>query len=340
MSEKGTISIQLVHEALLEARRRGVASPGLLEKAGIEPRALDSPRARVSSKAFARLWLLLAAQMDDECFGIDRRRLKAGSFAFMARTASREATLGAALQDILRFLNLAFDDLHLRLEHTGGLAAIHLDEPNGARLRAFGHFSLWMIVHGLCCWLVGRRLPILAVELCCAEPDYINDYRVMFSDSLYFSRPHSRLLLNADCLELAVRRSDRELKAFLAGAPANILVRYRDPQSLSARIKAYLRSLKTERWPDLSALCGHFYMSASTLRRKLALEGQSYQGLKDQVRRDICLARLEAGESDVSQLAFDLGFADSSAFYKAFRKWTGSTPGQYRELFVQNAQRG
>ena len=73
---------------------------------------------------------------------------------------------------------------------------------------------------------------------------------------------------------LPVRRSERELKRFLAGAPGNILVRYRDPQSLGARIKVYLRSLKPERWPDLDALSGHFYMAPSTLRRKLAGEGK------------------------------------------------------------------
>lgn len=82
--------------------------------------------------------------------------------------------------------------------------------------------------------------------------------------------------------------------------------------------------------PD--ALSGHFCMAPSTLRRKLAGEGQSYQGLKDQVRRDLVIARLDIGASNFSELAFDLGLADTRAFYKAFKKWTGTTPGQYRAL--------
>ncbi|MBE0762846.1 AraC family transcriptional regulator ligand-binding domain-containing protein, partial [Escherichia coli] len=49
------------------------------------------------------------------------------------------------------------------------------------------------ITHGLACWLVGRRIPILAIDLRCPQPDYIEDYRVMFSDNLRFSRPLSRL---------------------------------------------------------------------------------------------------------------------------------------------------
>jgi AraC-like DNA-binding protein len=180
--------------------------------------------------------------------------------------------------------------------------------------------------------LLGRRIPILAVDLRCPAPDYIEDYRVMFSSNLRFAREHSRLLFNADCLDLPVRRSDRELKRFLAGAPANILVRYRDPQSHVARIKAYLRSLKVERWPDFDTLARHFFMAPSTLRRRLALEGQSYRGLKDQLRRDLALARLDGDEGNFAELALELGFADASAFYKAFKKWTGTTPGQYHRL--------
>ncbi|SCU91258.1 Ornithine utilization regulator (fragment) [Cupriavidus necator] len=72
------------------------------------------------------------------------------------------------------------------------------------------------------------------------------------------------------------------------------------------------------------------HISASTLQRRLAVEGTSFQSLKDQLRRDLAIERLSTSSTPVSQLAAQLGFADTTAFNRAFKVWTGSTPGSYR----------
>ena len=93
--------------------------------------------------------------------------------------------------------------------------------------------------------------------------------------------------------------------------------------------------MPAEAWPEtngLASLC----ISASTLRR-LAEEGHTYQGLKDSVRKELAIVWLAEPQISFAEIAERLGFADTSSFYKAFRKWVGSNPGQYRGLILSDA---
>jgi len=248
-----------------------------------------------------------------------------------------QPTVAAGLDSVLDFLSLMLERLPAQLVRQQSLAEIVLLEPEGEGRRPFTYFAYWMIVHGVACWLAGRRIPILAIELHCAEPDYCEDYRVMFSENLRFDRPRTRMIFSADCLDLPIKRSAEELQRFLALAPANILVKYRDAQSLASRIKLDLRQLPAEDWPETEGLAVQLCMSASTLRRRLAEEGQTYQGLKDNVRKEWAIAWLAEPSISFAEIATRLGFADASSFYKAFRKWAGSNPGHYRSLILNEA---
>jgi AraC-like DNA-binding protein len=336
MLEKDTISLHLVREALLQSCAPGAASAQVLAKAGIDPALLAQPDARVSATSYARLWRLLARRTDDEFFGMDPRKLKSGSLAFLCHACMAQPTLADGLQTGLGFLSLMLDHLPAQLVRQQSLAEIVLLEPETAPRRAFTYFTYWMIVHGVACWLAGRRIPILAIELRCPSPDFCDDYRVMFSDNLRFNRPRTRMIFSADCLDLPIKRSPQELQRFLAHAPANILVKYRDPDSLATRIKHDLRQLPPDTWPETEGLAASLCISASTLRRRLAEEGQTYQGLKDSVRKELAIVWLAEPQISFAEIAVRLGFADVSSFYKAFRKWSGSNPGHYQSLILND----
>ncbi|MCO7567492.1 AraC family transcriptional regulator [Pseudomonas sp. S 311-6] len=335
MSEKDTISMQLVREALLQTCPAGQADAPLLVRAGIDASLLDLPEARVSAEAYARLWRLLARRCNDEFFAMDPRGLRSGSLAFLCRASMAQATLGEGLETALAFLSLMLEDLQPSLVRQQSLAEIVIGEPRDTPRRAFTYFTLWMIIHGVTCWLAGRRIPILAIDLRCAEPPFCDDYRVMFSENLQFDRPRTRMIISADCLGLPLRRTQEELQRFLAEAPGNILVKYRDPASLAWRIREQLRRADPGAWPDAEGQASALCISVSTLRRRLGEEGQTYQGLKDSVRRELAIAWLADVDLGLTEIAERLGFADSSSFYKAFRKWFGCNPGHYRHVILQ-----
>lgn len=331
---KDTISTCLLREALL-----GFAGPGqdvgaLLESLGLAPSLLASPDHRVPVELYARVWLGLAAAHGDEFFGMDSRPLRVGSFSFLCRTGISQPTVRQALLHTLNFLGLMLDNFQGRLITTQSLAEVVLRENGNPPQRAFAYFTFWMIVHGLACWLAGRRIPLLAVELRCTEPDYIADYQVMFSENLRFDRPTTRIIFAAEALDLPIRRSAADLQAFLSQAPGNILVRYRDANSLASQIKLYLRGVSPAHWPISDELARSLCMSPSTLRRRLAAEGLQYQAIKDSLREEQATRWLADPSISYADIAEQLGFADVSAFYKAFRKWTGTNPGHYRQLIL------
>lgn len=334
---KDTISIRMVEEALQAFARRGEPLEALLRGVGLDPALLSDPAARVEVGVYGRLWLRLARHFDDEFFGMDPRRMRAGSFAFLCRTCRTQTTLEEALCTALDFFGLTFENFRATLSRSQSLAEVVLRERGAEPVRPFAYFTFWMMLHGLACWLVGRRFPLLTAEMRCAAPEYTDDYRVMFSENLRFERPATRFIFAAEVLDLPVRRSEEEMQAFLAKAPSNILVKYRDTGSMAHRIKLHLRTLPAEQWPTSEELAQALCVSPSTLRRRLAEVGQSYQAIKDAVRREMATAWLGDAEVSFGEIAERLGFAEVSAFYKAFRKWTGSNPGHYRTLILAPA---
>lgn len=334
LTAKHTISVEMVREALLQSGLSVRSRQMLLTQAGIAPDVLADCDARVSVSAYAALWRTLEQGSDDLFFGMDPRPLRQGSLAFLCRSAIAQPTLTAGLESALDFLGLMLKHFDSKLIRQQSVAEIVIGQEGDPVSRAFADFTFWMIVHGVACWLCGRRVPILGIELRCAQPDYIDDYKVMFSENLRFQRPRSRMIFAADCLDLPIRRSVDELQAFLAALPGNLLVKYRDPQSLASRVRQHLRSLPAEQWPTSAELAASLFMSNSTLRRRLAEEAQSYQALKDSVRKDLAIGWLTDEQLDFATIASRLGFADASSFQKAFRKWSGSNPGHYRDVVL------
>jgi AraC-like DNA-binding protein len=104
---------------------------------------------------------------------------------------------------------------------------------------------------------------------------------------------------------------------------------YRNDRELVMRVRDLLRDALPE-LPELESTARTLRMTPRTLNRRLEEEGSSFRAIKDALRRDIALTRIAKTEQPVATLAADLGYADPSAFYRAFVGWTGVSPSAYR----------
>jgi AraC-like DNA-binding protein len=334
-AEPGTVAICFVAAALESVRARHMDAESLLARVGLSPSLLQVPQARVSAKHYGELWRLVALTLDDEFFGQDSRRMKTGSFAMSVHAVLGCKNLGAALERSLRFYGLILDDIAGSLQRDGDEATLVLRERarGGAAApppRVFGHEVLLMLLHGVACWLVGRRIPILRAQFGYPEPAHSAEYRLMYCTDLTYGKSHTAIVFAADHLNLPIVQNERSVKDFLRTAPENILVKYKNGSSLTARIRRRLRQLLPGDVPDFDRLAAELNMTTATLRRRLHEEGASYQGIKDQLRRDLAISYLSHSDRNVMDIALELGFSERSAFHRAFRKWTGASPGEFR----------
>jgi AraC-like DNA-binding protein len=320
------IAPSFVEEALDSLRRSGRPTEPLLARLGL-PSSCDQP---VSAQTFGQLWLAIAAELDDECFGLGARPMQRGSFTLLCHCVLHAATLDQALRRALRFLNIVLGDPTGRLIIRDGIAEIQLSDKGKPR-SAFAYRSYWIILHGLTCWLVGRRIPIRLVDFRCAEPKRSEDHRLFFGAPIQFSQPVSRLGFDSAMLALPILRSEQALKQFLRGAPVNILLRYRYDAGAAAAVRRRLSQKGPAHWTGFTALAGDMRMSPSTLRHRLHDEGQSYAGIKDDIRRDLARGMLTNTHQSISEIATHLGYSEPSAFYRAFKKWVGVSPEAFRQ---------
>lgn len=330
MREQDSVAAYLVKAALHrldEQERRWT----ILEEAGIDPRLLDIADARLSATAVNRFWLAMVRELDDEFFGFDSHGLPRGSFALICRGLIQELTLGKALPQYLKYLALFIHDIRANQEVRGGQVVISLrTSMSNQAIKGAAEEIYLNIVLGVLCWLVGRRIPLDCTRFSHPRPPHQSD-PLLWGPLLEFESDRTEVVFDASYLKLPVVQNLTSLKHFLRISPQWLIVRFRNDESLAARVFRRLRQQSDHIPPTLLALSGELGMNAAGFRRQLAREGFSYQEIKHEVRRSAAFELLKGDCLSISEVAVMTGFQEPSAFHRAFRSWTGESPGSFRK---------
>lgn len=335
-----TIPVPMVRGMLAGIEARGESSDAYLADAAIPAELLSHPGARVTAEQYVALFRLLIERRADESLGFLARPLKPGSFALMAHSAMGARNLDEAIRRVAKTFWLMRDDVSLGLLREGDLAALALTFSDTVVARQhFLHELLLRVFWRLVAWLAGGRLPATRFDFEFVSPPHVSSYSQAFPAQLQFGQPHTAIWFDPSWLQVPVRRDEAALRTFLADAQANIIMPRRNEDETSARVRNYLRRTQPS-WPDLAGTASAMHMSTATLQRRLAMEGTSFQALKDELRRDVAIVRLNTSTTPLAELALELGFTDSAGFQRAFKSWTGSSPGAYRQGKSERAAPG
>jgi AraC-like DNA-binding protein len=323
--------IALVHSLLRAYRKYGVSPDAALAKAQIDPRLLDDPRARITSRQMEVLTLTAMRELDDEAMGMYSRPLPWGSLEMLMRACMTSPDLGTALRRWCRFRRTLIPDLGIELTVDAGQVCLSAHEhlPLG-EARDFALLSVLRHAHGLASWLIDTRLPLTGVSFPGPAPVHHRAYGVMFPGPVTFGAPQARLCFDAQYLKLPVRRDDPDTRAVLQHVSVLAIKVYRNDRLLVQRLRALL-SRQVDQALTADALAKALNLSTRSLHRKLAAEGPRLQQLKDEARRTRALELLAHRDLPLKRVATLLGFGNEKSFARAFERWTGQTPLAWRD---------
>ena len=339
---QATVAMGFVSGMLAGLVRRRIDPTPLLAATDID---IADTASRIPIERYAALYNRLNHELDDEGFGLFAQPMRVGSFEFLCRGCLSAPTLAEALTRAARFLHVVLPDMAVSVRRSHGHAELviaetrKLAEQTDDPGRIFAFEWLLRLLHGLSCWLAGRGIGLDSVIFPYCKPAHFADYALIFTEDSRFAPtvPGGNGTLvasfNANLLDLPIRRDEAALTTFLDGAPGKITTLYRRDREMVIRVRDLLRAALPATL-SLDDIADRLYLSPRTIHRRLEEEGSSFRSIKDALRRDMALARLAKTKDSIAKIAADLGYTDTSVFYRAFVDWTGMAPVHYRRQWL------
>jgi AraC-like DNA-binding protein len=178
--------------------------------------------------------------------------------------------------------------------------------------------------------LAGRRVVPREVHLPYPRPTDVAELARTLGGTLIFERTPGALVFETSDLELPVVGADPTLGGYLNDLAEKVLQAMPRAATFQDRVRRAIWSGLRSGRIDLACVAADLAVSARTAQRRLRDEGTSYAALLDDVRRELAMSMLRGKDVAVYEVAFLLGYAEPSTFHRAFRRWTGTSPREFR----------
>ncbi|HWT00627.1 MAG TPA: AraC family transcriptional regulator [Pyrinomonadaceae bacterium] len=305
----------------------------LISGAGLERRLVVDPDARLDSEQMFAVWGEAQREVRDEIIGLRVAELvpfgayRALDYLLMASPSLREA-----IRKSVRYFHLANGgaDLHLSAA-SGGRASLELHHAGAPRehIRRSAEYTFTILLARFRL-ATGVRLRPAEVHFTFKAPPAVSDYHRIFQAPVRFNQPVNRLVFDEASLGLPHPGADPSLCEVLEHHARQTLAGLQPGVDFLAQVRRALDAGLRRGDAKVASVARELAMSERSLQRRLNSEATSFREVLDEVRADLSLRLLGENEMDVREVAFTLGFSEPSAFYRAFRRWTGKTPAAYR----------
>jgi len=327
-----------VNTVIATAQSLGVEANALLAAADIPSSALDWERWPIDY--ITRLWRAAEHCTGDAGFGLKvGARVSPASINVVGFALQSAATLREAIVMVQKYQRLISDGGRFQML-AGGTSTWVVYHPRQGQL-AFSPHQIEAVLAAVVTfagWVTGGALHLLRVHLSQAQLGPVQGYRNVFACPVEFEQAFSGLLVDNAVLDQPLPQADPQF--------AKVHEQYTDARlaalSLSSvsvgDLRQWLMAHMGPQVPRRAQAAQALGISERTLARRLHEQEQTFDKLLDDVRRELALQAVSDSERSLVDIAQSLGFAESSTFYRAFRRWTGLPPARWRRQKIALAE--
>jgi AraC-like DNA-binding protein len=324
----GTISVVMVRPAVAGLDARGIDPGRVLRAAGVSREALGAIEHRLAATNVRALWEEASIAAGDPAFGVHvAETVGPGTFDVIDYIFATSADLGSGLMRVTKYIRLVQDPSDLRL----------VVEPLVARVLRKGVLATPQFDEFAMSVLVVRSRQACGsswipdqLRFQHERPGDAGELVRVFGCRVTFGAPQTELVLARKLLDLPFERSDSRLLAILERYAESLLEALPSQGTIVARTAHAIAREMARAAPTLIRTAATLGIPPRTLQRSLTEHGTSHSLLVDEVRRGLALKQIGNAALSLTELGYLLHFSDTTAFYRAFKRWTGRSPRAYR----------
>ena len=323
------VPVQHIMTLLSLAEGKVGSHEDLLASCDLPASLLETQSARVPFKSFIALSNAIMIAMDDESCGMLPKPIKPGSFALLCQSCIDCKTLGHFLRRRIKFLDLISDDIRVNLQLEGDVAHYEIAASDDSTpLSQHIMIIILVLAYKMGSWSIRERIPLISISVSGPRGKNAKGYDNLFDHQINFEQDQNQICFPAEYLDRPILQDAESMEQFLKAPAAYLMSEYGVRQSLAYDIKKLLQGKAATDFPGFETVASHFNFSVATLRRRLQDEGTTYQEIKNEVRLDFAVTIL-VREGNVKAAAYAAGFSEPTSFFRAFKRWTGTTPKAY-----------
>lgn len=335
---EATIATTLPIDFLAYLGRRGLAADRVLQAAGVDPVSIEAPGERVPASAMERLWAAAERLTGDPDLGLhSAESYNPGALSIVGYVILSCPTAADALERLARYAPLLNEGLEVGVTREAG--QVHCRFGAAAQVDSFLHHAPRQAIETLAAGIVltlqrlARRPPLpLAVSFRHRAPPSTTEHRRLLGPAVQFDQTENAVVYAEAALAAPMLSADPALLEVFEADARRRLAALAPQGAISRRVQALLVSRLKGEVPSLADIARELAMSERSVQRGLSAEATSYRDIVDEVRKGLALAHLSRRGVSAADVALLLGFSEPSAFTRAFRRWTGSSPSQFRSV--------